>query len=418
MHKETVLTNGIHILSEKVPHVHSVVVGFWISVGSRDESPEVAGITHFIEHLMFKGTKSRTAKQIAESLDAVGGQLNAFTTKEYTCYYVRVLDEFFEFAVDLLSDMLLNSLFSPDDLDRERNVILEEIKMYEDTPDEQVHDIFARTLWQNHPLGRSIIGTADVIANVSREEIMEFYREHYIASNMIIAVAGNVEHQRVVNKIEGILGHLEPQKRSRVLQPPSPYSDTCFRKKDTEQVHICTGVPGLPLGHENIYVLQLINTILGGGISSRLFQQIREERGLVYAVFSYHSSYHDGGVFCIYLGLSPANVATAMELVFKEIRDIQSKGVTDMELQRAKDQLRGNLLLSLEHVSSRMSRLGKSQMYLGKVIPQEEIVKRINSISNERIKEVAANILVPDKFCLASVGPWEAPDLITRLKSI
>lgn len=417
MHKETVLDNGIHILSEKVPHVRSVAVGFWVNVGSRDEPPEVAGITHFIEHLMFKGTETRTAREIAESLDAIGGQLNAFTTKEYTCYYVRVLDEFFEFAVDLLGDMLLNSRFAPEDLDRERNVILEEIKMYEDTPDEQVHDVFAQTLWQGHPLGRPIIGTADVIANLNRDIIEEFYREHYVASNIIVAVAGNVEHQRVVQKIEETLGHLEFKKHPRIFQAPVPHNDTSFRKKDTEQVHICTGVPGLPLRHENIYVLQLINTILGGGISSRLFQQIREEQGLVYSVFSYHSSYHDGGVFCIYLGLSQVNVGRAMELVFKEIRDIQTNGVSDVELQRAKDQLRGNLLLSLEHVNSRMSRLGKSKMYLGKVIPPEEIVRRINSITNDQIREVAKNFLVPEKFCLASVGPWEDPDLIQELKA-
>lgn len=418
MHNQTVLNNGIHILSEKVPHVHSVAVGFWVNVGSRDESPEVAGITHFIEHLMFKGTETRTAKEIAESLDAVGGQLNAFTTKEYTCYYVRVLDEFFEFAVDLLSDMVLNSRFSPEDLDRERNVILEEIKMYEDTPDEQVHDIFAQTLWQNHPLGRPIIGTSDVIASLNRDIIRQFYEDRYIPSNIIVAVAGNVDHQKVVEKIESVLGHLKPKKSTRHLEAPVPHNTVTFRKKDTEQVHICTGAAGLPLSHRNIYVLQLINTILGGGISSRLFQQIREERGLVYTVFSYHSSYHDGGVFCIYLGLSRVNVGQALDLVFKEIRDIQSNGVTDVELQRAKDQLRGNLLLSLEHVNSRMSRLGKSQMYLGKVIPPEEIVRRINSINNDQIREVAREFLVPENFCVASIGPWEDPGLINELKQL
>lgn len=416
MHKKTVLDNGIQILTEKVPHVHSVAVGFWVNVGSRDEPPEVAGITHFIEHMVFKGTKTRTAREIAEALDAVGGQLNAFTTKEYTCYYVRVLDDFFEFAVDLLSDMLLNSRFSSEDLDRERNVILEEIKMYEDTPDEHVHDIFIQTLWQDHPLGRPIIGSAEVIANLTRDKILEFYEEHYIASNIIVTVVGNIEHERVVEKIIKSLGHLESKTRLRVLHTPKPHSAVSFQKKDTKQVHICIGAPGLPLRHEDVYVLQLINTTLGGGISSRLFQQIREERGLVYSVFSYHSSYHDGGVFCIYLGLSHANVGQAMDLVFKEIRDIQINGVTDEELQRAKDQLRGNLLLSLEHVNNRMSRLGKSQIYLGKVIPPEEIVRRINSIGNDKVKQVAGQFLAPENFCLASIGSWEDAELVRRLK--
>lgn len=418
MHYKTVLNNGIHILSEKVPHVHSVAVGIWVNVGSRDESPELAGAAHFIEHLMFKGTEKRTAKEIAESLDAVGGQLNAFTTKEYTCYYVRVLDEFFEFAVDLLSDMLLNSLFAPGDLDKERNVILEEIKMYEDTPDEQVHDIFAQTLWQGHPLGRPVIGTNNVIASIDRDQLYQFYKKHYIPSNIIVAVAGNVEHQEVVEKVQTALGDLKVQNYRRHLQAPVRHDTVTFRKKDTEQVHICTGSAGLPLSHRNIYVLQLINTILGGGISSRLFQQIREERGLVYSVFSYHSSYHDGGVFCVYLGLSQNNIGRALDLVFKEIKDIQLNGVTVEELQRAKDQLRGNLLLSLEHVNSRMSRLGRSQMYLGQVIPPDEIVRRINSIDNDQVKEVAGEILVPHQFCAASVGPWGDVELINRLKHI
>lgn len=416
MHKITVLDNGIQILSEKVPHVHSVAVGFWINVGSRDEPSELAGITHFIEHMLFKGTEKRTARDIAESLDAVGGQLNAFTTKEYTCYYVRVLGEFFGFAVDLVTDMLLNSRFSQEDLDRERNVILEEIKMYEDTPDELVHDVFVQTLWRGHPLGRPIIGLAEVISSLTREEILEFYQQHYVPSNIIITVVGNMEHEQVVEKVAQAMGSLKAPKCKRILYSPEPHSDISFKKKDTEQVHICTGAPGLPLSHENIYVLQLINTILGGGISSRLFQRIREERGLVYSVFSYHSSYHDGGVFCIYLGLSRANVARAMDLVFEEIRDIQKNGVSELELQRAKDQLRGNLLLGLEHVNSRMNRLGKSQIYLGKVVSAEEVIQKIKAIDNEQVKKVSNQFLAPEKFCLASIGSWEDAELVRRIK--
>lgn len=415
MHKQTILNNGIHILSEKVPHVRSVAVGIWVKVGSRDEPRDVAGITHFIEHLMFKGTETRTARDIAESLDAIGGHLNAFTTKEYTCYYVRVVDEYFEFACDILSDMLINSKFSPNDIDRERNVILEEIKMYEDTPDEQVHDILAKTLWQNHPLGRPIIGFNDVIEGLTRDKIVEFYKEHYIPSNIIVAVAGNVEHERVVEKLNSVLGYIGPETRERVLHKPEPHREVSFRKKNTEQVHICIGTSGLPLGDKNVYVFQLLNTIMGGGISSRLFQQIREQRGLVYSVFSYHSSYYDGGIFCTYLGLSQANVEPAIELVFKEIRDIQENGVTDVELERAKAQIKGNLLLSLEHVSSRMSRLGKSQMYLGQVITSEDVVRKIDSITKDQIRDIASRFLIPENFCLASVGNWEDSALFYRL---
>ncbi|MCF8012023.1 MAG: insulinase family protein [Clostridiales bacterium] len=406
----------MQVLTEKIPHVRSVTIGFWVNVGSRDEFQEAAGISHFIEHLMFKGTNNRKARDIAEALDAVGGHLNAFTTKEYTCYYVRVLDEFFEYAFDIISDMLLNSCFSAEDLECERNVILEEIKMNEDTPDEQVYDIFAHTLWGEHPLGRPVIGFEEIINNLTRQEIIDFFNKYYISSNLIIAAAGNIEHERVVDKVNNIFGHVRSKENNRLFQKAQPHNDIKFLKKETEQVHICTGGPGLPLAHENLYVFQLINTVLGGGISSRLFQQVREEKGLVYTIFSHHSSYHDGGVFCIYLGLSRKNIEKALELVYGQVRDIQENGVTQVELQRAKDQMRGNLLLSLEHVNSRMSRLGKSQMYLGKIIQPEEIVKQINNIDNEQIKQVAREYLKPQDFCLASVGSLDDMELVKKLK--
>lgn len=407
LYQKHTLDNGIVVLTEQIPHVRSVSVGVWVGVGSRDESDEVMGISHFIEHMMFKGTERKTAKNIAETLDAVGGQLNAFTTKEYTCYYSRVLDEFFDLAVDLLGDMLLNSLFAAADIDRERNVILEEIKMYEDTPDELVHDIFAHTVWQGHVLGRPIIGSENVIKHMSREDILNFYRTHYTPSQMVISVAGNIEHNRVVEKLGGVFGKYQGESKPRPMTVPVPYREVACRAKETEQVHLCIGTQGLPLGHDRVYTVQLFNTILGGGLSSRLFQEVREQRGLVYSIFSYHSSYHDTGLFCIYTGLSKENVAPALELVFKEIRDIQLNSVTGVELQRAKDQLKGNLLLSLENVSTRMSRLGKSQLYLGKVIHPDEIVARINRVTVEEVQDLAQTMIRPEKFALASVGPWQ-----------
>ncbi|MCL5058354.1 MAG: insulinase family protein [Actinobacteria bacterium] len=407
MINKILLDNGVNLLTEDIPHVRSVAVGIWVNVGSRDENEPVAGISHFIEHLMFKGTENRTAKEIAEALDAVGGQLNAFTTKEYTCYYAKVLDEHFELALDILTDMLFNSKFDSADIDRERNVIIEEIKMYEDTPDELVHDVFAGTIWDVHPLGRPIIGYAEVIRDLSRETITDYVGSHYVPGNIVVTVAGNINHAAVAEKISSIFEKRKGSARPRIIELPQPKREITCRSKEIEQVHLCVGAPGLPLDHEQIYVFQLVNTILGGGLSSRLFQEIREQRGLVYSVYSYHSSYHDAGLFCIYAGLSKENLNPALELIFKEIKDIQQNGVTGQELRRAKDQLKGNLLLSLENVNTRMSRLGKSQLYLGKVVPPEEIVLRIEKVTGDEIRKLAMEKLDPNNFALASVGPWD-----------
>ncbi len=407
MIRKITLENGVTLLTEDVSHVRSVAVGVWVNVGSRDEDTSVSGISHFIEHLIFKGTEKRTAKQIAEALDAVGGQLNAFTTKEYTCYYAKVLDEHFDLALDVLTDMIFGSRFAAPDIDREKNVIIEEIKMYEDAPDELVHDVFASTLWQGHALGRPIIGQAEVIGGMTRDSIITYYSKHYIPTNMVVSVAGNIDHDAVGEKIRKAFDKVRGTSVSRVLMEPSPKREITCRSKDTEQVHICAGAPGLPLDHQKIYVFQLVNTILGGGLSSRLFQEIREQRGLVYSVYSYHSSYHDAGLFCIYVGLSKQNVEPAMDLIIKEVRDIQKNGVTEVELRRAKDQLKGNLLLSLESVNTRMSRLGKSQLYLGKVVPPEEIVAKVEKVTGEDIINLANEMLRPELFSVASVGPWD-----------
>ncbi len=406
MIKTIKLNNGVCLLTEDIPHVRSVAVGIWINVGSRDESDKVAGVSHFIEHMMFKGTEKRTAKQIAEALDAVGGQLNAFTTKEYTCYYAKVLDEHFKLALDVLSDMLFYSKFAEPDMDRERNVILEEIKMYEDTPDELVHDVFANTIWQMHPLGRPIIGWAEVVRELNRDTIQGYLKKYYVPDNIVISVAGNIDHDFVADNIGAVFGEMKGNSSGRAMELPKPQKEITCREKDTEQVHLCLGTPGLPLEHDQIYVFQLVNTILGGGLSSRLFQEIREQRGLVYSVYSYHSSYHDTGLFCVYAGLSKENVGPALKLIFKEIKDIRQNGVTGEELRRAKDQLKGNLLLSLENVNTRMSRLGKSQLYLGKVVSPEEIVKRIEKVTAEDIVKLAGEKLGRGNFALASVGPW------------
>lgn len=407
MYKKTALENGIRILVEEIPHVRSATLGIWVDVGSRDETKELNGISHFIEHMMFKGTEKRTARDIAEALDAVGGQLNAFTTKEYTCYYARVLDEHFDLALDILSDMLLNSQFDTKDIEKEKNVIIEEIKMYEDSPDELVHDVLTETLWENHPLGRPIIGNEKVIADLNRDKIMQFYRKHYIPGKMVVAVAGNINFTNVVEQVAEKFGKMKQVHVHKKLTRPSPHFNITFRRKNTEQVHLCVGAPGLELKNVHIYKLQIFNALLGGGVSSRLFQQMRELRGLVYSVYSYHASYYDTGLFCIYAGLSKQNVRKALEVIFKEINEIQKKGIEEDELKRIKDQLKGNLLLSLESVSTRMSRLGKSELYLGEVKSPDEIVGELNKVTVEDIKEIAGEMFTPEKFSLGAVGPWD-----------
>ncbi len=407
MYNLVTMDNNTQIITEAVPHVRSVSIGFFVGTGSRYETPDINGASHFIEHLMFKGTSRRTPRDIAEELDAVGGQLNAFTTKEYTCYYARVLDEHFDLAVDLLGDMLFESKFAPGDIDRERNVILEEIKMYEDAPDELVHDIFASSIWQGHSLGQPIIGTVDVVNSLSRDRLYDYYKAHYNPSRMIVAVAGNIKHDLVMDRLRPIFEKRGGKESPRLINKPANQRQITCRNKDTEQVHLIVGAPGLKLGHDKIYIMQLITTILGGGLSSRLFQEIREKRGLVYSVYSYHSSYQDAGLFGMYAGLSKQNVDEVLELIFKQVKDIQVKGVPEEELHRAKEQLKGNLYLGLENVNARMSRLGKSQMYLGRVITPEEVIDKLNMVTTNDIQELAQEMLDPQGFSLASVGPWD-----------
>ncbi len=407
MYHKTVLENGVTILTEEIPHVRSVVLGVWVEVGSRDEAPEYHGLSHFIEHLFFKGTHRRTASEIAESLEAVGGQLNAFTTKEYTCYYARVLDEHFDLAADVLTDMFFNSRFAKEDLEREKNVVLEEIKMYEDTPDELVHDVFASTLWQGHPLGRPVLGRQETVRNFDREAVLSFYERYYLRGRVIVAAAGHITHQQVVDRLSGAFAAIGPPAGGTPsVHRPVPHREVTCRTKDTEQVHLCLGTAGLSLDHEQLYVLQVVNTVLGGGLSSRLFQQIRERRGLAYSVYSYHSSYRDSGIFGIYAGLSKENTRQVLELICREVLDLSANGLRPEELRRAKDQLKGGLLLSLESVSTRMSRLAKSELYLRRHLTPEEVVERIERVTDEDVRRLAADMLRPEDFSIAVVGPW------------
>jgi len=406
LHKD-ILSNGIRVVTEELSFVHSVSIGIWVGTGSRYEDKSNHGISHFLEHMLFKGTKNRTAKQIAESLETVGGQINAFTAKEYTCYYAKVLNDHFDLAIDVLADMFLNSLFRAEDMEKERNVILEEIKMYEDTPDELVHDIYSKIMWQIDPLGQSIIGTSDSVGKISLEQLISYYKSTYVPPNVVIAVAGNIKREVVLNKLEELFSKLSGEKPKTQLIIPQSFSNTAFVPKDIEQMHICLGFPGLPSQHDSIYALTVLNHVLGGGLSSRLFQEVREDRGLTYSIYSYHSGYSNAGLFGVYAGTSEQNAEEVVEIVLKQIDNIKKKGITKDELENTKEHIKGTVLLSLENSSNRMNRLGKSEISYDRIITTEEVVEKVMKVTLDNVMDIAHKVFGWENLSFAAVGPKE-----------
>ncbi|MDU4959851.1 MAG: pitrilysin family protein [Sporomusaceae bacterium] len=412
MYEKSVLANGIRVVTETMPHLRSVTLGAWVATGSRYEHAGNQGISHFIEHLVFKGTASRSAKAIAEEVDSVGGQLNAFTSKEYTCFYMKSLDTHLELAVDLLSDMLLNARFDPDDINKEQGVVLEEYNMYEDSPDELVHDLYVQEIWRNHPLGQSILGTRQSIGAFDRAKILDYRQQYYIPGNLVIAAAGNLTHAQVVRLCERYFGCM----RGSTVNPVDPAAlQPCYqaassqRLKDTEQAHICLGVPGYRYEADEIYSLHLLNNLLGGSMSSRLFQSIREDRGLAYSVYSYQSSYRDTGLLTIYAGTRPENVSQVLELIRLNLQELGRDGVSAAELSKAKEQLKGNLLLGLESSSSRMSRLGTQEMTVGKYVTLDEVIAKIDRVTATDIAAVAGSLFQPELISCFVLGPEQTP---------
>ena len=405
MYQKTVLSNGVRIVTEYIPYVKSVSLGFWIGTGSRNEGSDNHGISHFIEHLFFKGTEKRSAKDIAEAVDEVGGQLNAFTAKEYTCYYIKVLDSHAELAMDILSDMLLHSRFDGEDIAREREVVLEEVKMYEDTPDELVHDIHLDANWPNHGLGRNILGTVSSIERFNRDLVQDYFRQFYTADNLVVAAAGNIPHEVVTELAERYLGAFRGQRQVKGQSVPILKPTRTLQGKDTEQVHLCLGTFSVPQDDPRIYSVHILNNILGGGISSRLFQSIREEHGLAYSVYSYQTNYSDAGLLTIYAGTRPANANQVVELTLANIDTIKQQGISLQEFKRTKEQLKGGLLLGLESSSSRMSRLGKMEITLGRYVTLDEIVRNIEAVKAEDIHAITQELFRPEMFCFTALGP-------------
>lgn len=416
MYRKSFLPNGIRVVSETIPYVKSVSLGVWIGSGSRSEQDDNHGISHFIEHLMFKGTAKRSARDIAETVDAIGGQLNAFTAKEHTCYYMKVLDTHLDLALDILSDMLLASKFASEDIGREREVVLEEVHMYEDTPDELVHDIHLSKIWKDHPLGRNILGSKESIASFNRDMVSKYYRNFYTPDNIVIAAAGNLDHDRLVNMAARFFTGMTGTKlTTSPKEAPVLSLARTVQTRDTEQVHLCLGTLSVPQNSPDMYKIHILNNILGGGISSRLFQSVREERGLAYSIYSYQTNYSDAGLFTIYAGTRPANANQVIQLILQNLSEIKHNGIKIDELKKAKEQLKGSLLLGLESSSSRMSRIGKMEITLGKFIPLEEVVEKIDKVTLSDVREVAERLFRDDLLCLTAVGPIDSTDIINNL---
>lgn len=400
------LPNGLRLVMEKIPAVRSVSLGIWIKAGSKYESIENNGISHFIEHMLFKGTDKRDARDIAEAFDSIGGILNAFTSKEYTCYYAKILDEHISIAFDVLADMFFNSTLEPAELEKESNVILEEIKMYDDTPEELVHDLISQANFGQDSLGLTILGREEVLHRLTADSLRQYMAEHYIPANTVIAVAGNIDEQEIIELVNRYFCDFYSHHTPIKLAKPKLTFEPLLRVKETEQAHLSLGFQGLPLGDPNIYVLAILNNILGGSMSSRLFQEIREERGLAYSVYSYHSSYLDVGTMQIYAGTTPRQLETIYELVINILQNLIKNGVTTKELQNSKEQLKGNLMLSLESTNSRMSRIGKNELLLHRHLNLDEIIERIEAVTREDVHQLAIR-LFQHKHSVALVSTLE-----------
>lgn len=404
MYQRTVLPNGIRIITEYLPYLHSVALGAWFEVGSRHEEPQEWGISHFIEHMVFKGNQKYSARDIAEVMDQRGGYLNAFTGKEQTCYYFRVLDEHYDLAADLLEQMLLNSLFAPEDVLKERNVVLEELSMYEDSPEELVHDLFFAALWPQDPLGRPIIGSTSSIHAFSPEMIKEYMTRHYTSQRLVIAAAGNISHERVVETFAAAFDSLGQAASPPVSEAHCQRGHGSFRDKDTEQIHLCLGGPALSRHDPRRYALSLLDTMLGGGVSSLLFQGLREERGLVYNTYSFNSLYDDTGAYGVYAGFGPQHWSQVWNVLYELFEGIPTSITREM-LSRAKSQVKGSLVLSLESTGSRMTRLAKGEMDEGSIVTPEEAMERIERVDHGEIVQLAQEIYDPRAWSWVALGP-------------
>lgn len=396
--------NGLQLITEKIPYARSVAMGIWVKTGSVNENTDNNGISHFIEHMLFKGTEKRNAKEIASEIDKIGGQINAFTGKESTCYYVKVLDTHIDKAVDVLMDILFNSIFDEAEIEKEKTVVCEEINMYEDSPDDTAHDLLSNIIFDGHPLGRPIIGNHTTVSNYSRDTILDYFNKNYAFDQIVISVAGNFNDQELIQLIEEKMSGNLGKRQENPPQIPTYQPGFRVKKKEIEQAHICLGTQGVCLDGKDYYPLSILSNIMGGSMSSRLFQKIREEKGLAYSVYSYTTSYVKDGVFAVYAGVNPKQLKEAINLMLDEINLVRKKGVSNEEFNMAKEQLKGNYILNFDSVSGRMASIGKSQLLLGKVYTPDEVIDNINKVTMENIHEVIKRVTDITQFSGAVVN--------------
>jgi len=404
MIEKTTLENGIRIVTENVPAVHSVTIGIWVESGSRHEHQAQGGISHFVEHLLFKGTSRRSALEIAREIDSVGGVLNAFTSREYCCFYAKVLARHLPLAIDLLADSLQSSVFDLDEIEKERRVILQEISMVEDTPDDLVHDLFSQTFWGNHPLGRPVLGSRESVKNMRRDDFLAHLESSLVGENILVCAAGNLDHGDVVDRIARAFGQVAPGARKQTQSHPDYRPGLSFTHRDLEQVHICLGTRALPQNHPNRFSAYILNTILGGSMSSRLFQTVREEQGLAYSIYSYLNSHSDAGALVLYTATSTENAPQVVRMMLKEMQRFKVEPVSREELKAAKDQLKGHLLLSLESTDNRMTRLSKNEIYLGRQPSLKQVLGEFEKVTADSLQRLAHFLFQDDYLNLQLLG--------------
>jgi predicted Zn-dependent peptidase len=410
------LPNGIRIVGDEIAELRSVSIGVWVKTGSRYESERENGVSHFLEHMFFKGTDRYSAKELAQLFDGLGGQINAFTSKEYTCFYSRVLDEHFTVALDTLANMLLSSTFDEEEMEKEKRVVIEEIHMYDDTPDELVMDIMAEGTYRGHPLGYTILGQEQNLKSFTPDDLRAYIRAHYHPDNIVISVAGHIDQETAVREISRLFGGMErdPSTSVRQLTVPPFYRSLMTREKDIEQIHLCLSTPGYAAGHEQLYPLILLNNVLGGTQSSRLFQEVREDQGMAYSVFSFHTAYQDAGMFGVYAGTSPDHLEGVVQAIRNICNDLATNALSETDVMKAKQQVKGALVLGLESSGNRMSRMAKNELLLNREISLDETLKGIESVTSKEILDVARS-LFRDGFSVAAVGPLEGTNLADLL---
>jgi len=411
MYRKDTLANGIRVVSETLPKSRSVSIGVWVKVGSRHEPPELGGVSHFIEHMFFKGTARRSAKDIAIEMDSLGGEMNAFTSQETTTFYAKVVDEHLPIVIDILSDILLGSRFDPADMEKERKVILEEIKSVEDTPDDYIHELFNSTVWPDNSLGRPILGIPETIKSLSHQSIISYIERYYLPKEIVISVAGNFEHSRLIELLNDSFGKLSRSGIPKKDVTPPFTRATVVKKKQLEQVQICLGCGGLKYAHEDRFVLMALNTVLGNSMSSRLFQEIREQNALAYSIYSYMTSYRDTGLLTIYAGTDPSNALEVVRLVTRELKKIKDEGITQAEGLRVKNQIKGSLVLSLESSNSHMSRLARQEIYFGRYHSMDDIIKNVESVALDQVQHLAQQLFTPENLSLTILGPLSKADV-------